>query len=153
MNTQTSIHVASRLLELGNEQNVIAITPMKLIKLTYLCHGWMLGFHGRPLVRENVEAWHYGPVIPELDAVVRQYKSNAVKSLPEDPDACEFDEIQQAIINETYLVYGSYTVAQLSELTVAEVTPWHITWDGGKGENTVIPNHLIEAHFASIVRT
>ena len=38
---------------------------MHAIKLVYLCHGWMLGIYGRSLIGEPVEAWRYGPVVPE----------------------------------------------------------------------------------------
>ena len=46
-------------------------TPLHLVKLVYISHGWVLGFHGIPLIRESVEAWKYGPVIP---AVYHRYK-------------------------------------------------------------------------------
>ena len=32
------------------------VTPLELIKLTYLAHGWSLAFRGRGLVREAAEA-------------------------------------------------------------------------------------------------
>ena len=41
-------------------------TPMHVLKLTYLCHGWMLGIYDHALINEPVEAWQYGPVVPSL---------------------------------------------------------------------------------------
>ena len=39
---------------------------MKLQKLAYIAHGWHLAITGEPLFHERVEAWPYGPVIPDL---------------------------------------------------------------------------------------
>jgi uncharacterized phage-associated protein len=151
MNAHSSIKIASRLLELGNEQDN-AITPMQIIKLTYLCHGWMLGLYSRPLIRENIEAWRYGPVIPQLYEQVREYRSFPVETLPETPGEGELDESQNDIIKQVYDAYGHFTGIQLSTLTHASGTPWHKTWDDGKGQNSVISNDLIEDHFASLAR-
>ncbi|MCC7437458.1 MAG: DUF4065 domain-containing protein [Armatimonadetes bacterium] len=43
-----------------------ALTPMKLLKLVYIAHGWHLGIMGKPLISDEVQAWKYGPVIPKL---------------------------------------------------------------------------------------
>ena len=50
----------------------VPTTPMHVLKLAYLCHGWMLGVFGRGLIAEPAEAWRYGPVIP---TVYHTYKS------------------------------------------------------------------------------
>jgi uncharacterized phage-associated protein len=42
------------------------LTPLQLIKLVYIAHGWYLGLTGEPLINEPPEAWQYGPVIPSL---------------------------------------------------------------------------------------
>ena len=42
------------------------IDLLKLVKLVYIAHGWHLGLYDeidRPLIREDVEAWKYGPVV------------------------------------------------------------------------------------------
>ena len=44
---------------------------MHVLKLVYVCHGWMLGIHGAPLITEPVEAWTYSPVVP---TVYHRYK-------------------------------------------------------------------------------
>ena len=48
-----------------------SLTPLQLIKLTYIAHGWMLTLYGRPLIVDEVEAWKYGPVIPDLYQATR----------------------------------------------------------------------------------
>ena len=45
---------------------------IQLVKLVYLAHGWCLGITGKPLLSSQVEAWRYGPVIPEVYYAFRQ---------------------------------------------------------------------------------
>ena len=35
----------------------VELTPMKLLKLVYITHGWFLGYNDRPLIQEPLEAW------------------------------------------------------------------------------------------------
>lgn len=150
MNTHSSVKVAGRLIELAKADDN-TLTPMQIIKLDYLCHGWMLGLYHRPLIKENVEAWQYGPVIPELYAEVKKFRSSPVDIEPA-TDGEPFDSGQEDIIKQVYDVYGHFTGIQLSALTHAEGTPWYKTWNNGQGRNNVISNDLIEEHFASKVR-
>lgn len=45
------------------DNNGKPISPMKLLKLVYYAHGWHLALSGNPLIKENVEAWRFGPVV------------------------------------------------------------------------------------------
>ena len=47
-------------------ENLSKITPLKLQKLIYFAHGWHLAIRDQPLIDELVEAWEYGPVIPNV---------------------------------------------------------------------------------------
>ena len=41
-------------------------TPLHVVKLVYLCHGWMLGIKGQPLIDEPIVTGRYGPVIQSV---------------------------------------------------------------------------------------
>lgn len=41
------------------EKKGMTLTPMQVLKLVYLAHGWSLAWFGRPLIRDDVEAWDY----------------------------------------------------------------------------------------------
>ena len=56
------------------------ITPMKLVKLVYIAHGWHLGITNNALIDENPEAWKYGPVIPRVYHTFKKFGKNPVKS-------------------------------------------------------------------------
>ena len=55
--------VADHILWLRSQRKLKPTTPMGIVKLVYLAHGWQLGWDGEPLINEPVEAWTYGPVI------------------------------------------------------------------------------------------
>ena len=58
------------------------LSPMQVLKLVYIAHGWNLGLNAQPLVNEDIEAWQYGPVIPSLYHKYKQYGSNPIQDFP-----------------------------------------------------------------------
>ncbi|KQH74402.1 Panacea domain-containing protein [Xylella fastidiosa] len=54
------------------------LTPLQVLKLVYLAHGWCLGVHTQPLIDELVEAWRAGPLIRSLYNVIKQDRSSGI---------------------------------------------------------------------------
>lgn len=138
-----SCSVASYLLWLARDRYV---TPMQLLKLVYICHGWMLGLHGRPLVSEPIQAWKYGPVIPDLYHAYKRYGGNNIAERPSG-EPSGFDEDEKTVMSEVLERYGDFTGVQLSALTHKAGTPWDITW---KSKASLISNDLIEEHYREL---
>lgn len=149
--TYSSITVAKKLIEKSNSENG-SLTPMQLIKLTYLSHGWMLGFEGRPLLSEQVEAWKYGPVLPDLYKVIKHFRSSPVDivSLKAGDSSIADDEKAMHAINEVYRVYGHLDGISLSTLTHKKDTPWDKVWTQN-GSWSSISNDIIESHFKRLL--
>jgi uncharacterized phage-associated protein len=139
--------VANKLLELAKADGV-ALTPMQLMKLVYLCHGWMLGLYGRPLITDRIEAWTYGPVIPELYRLIKKYKSQPITE-PLDCDPAKFDEKELDLVTQVYKKYGRKSGIALSQLTHQPASPWSKVWSLGS-RNESIPSDLIEDYFAKL---
>ncbi|MFM9978412.1 MAG: Panacea domain-containing protein [Sphingomonadaceae bacterium] len=143
---KSSLVVANRFLQLA-EARGDSLTPMQLLKLVYIAHGWMLGLHGRPLVSDEVQAWQYGPVIPALYAKLRSYKGNSVSepiSVVNDHEV--LDLVEDDIIEQVYDLYGSLSGMALSRITHAKGTPWSQIYEIGSF-GRVIPIDLIEDHY------
>jgi len=145
------LHVANRLLQLAQSTGS-TLTPMQLIKLVYMCHGWMLGLYGRPLIREQVQAWKYGPVIPELYRHLRQYGGGPVTQLLPSSDEPGFSPLEANLIEQVYAQNAGYDGVQLSEMTHQIGSPWHQTWDP-EVWNKVIPSEIIRAYHARLAGT
>lgn len=136
--------VARRVIEAADEH----LTPLKLMKLVYLCHGWSLVHLKTDLLREEIEAWQYGPVIPDLYQAIRNFRAQPVPAeiLPN----VSLSQRQQSLISSVYSTYKPYTGAQLSALTHNTGTPWHRTWNNGRGRNATIQTAMIRDHFQEL---
>ncbi|HTF66488.1 MAG TPA: type II toxin-antitoxin system antitoxin SocA domain-containing protein [Edaphobacter sp.] len=121
------------------------LSPMQILKLVYIAHGWMLGLHNRPLVNEPIEAWQYGPVIRSLYQRYKKYGSRPVDDGPaQRPSGFEDDE--RRTMEQVWSGYGQWSAVSLSALTHETGSPWDITVKES-GMGSVIPNDLIEDHY------
>lgn len=122
------------------------LTPMQLLKLVYIAHGWSLGLYGKALIRDEIQAWQYGPVIPRLYNSLKDYRGCPVtEKIPGFLNETISPE-QSSVIEQVYDLYGSQTGPALSRLTHAPNSPWARTYD--KEEfGTVIPNDLIRDYY------
>ena len=138
--------VANQLIRLGMN-GPDGVTPMQVIKLTYLAHGWMLGIHGEPLVADQAYAWRYGPVYLSLYFDLRQYGRRLVTDvIPGQESESDFTPKEANILDEVWRVYGSMDGMRLSKLTHAKNGPWDVVYHRD-GENAPIPDDLIRAHY------
>jgi uncharacterized phage-associated protein len=137
--------VAQQLLNECRAAGDPAVTPMQLLKLVYIAHGYMLGRHGVPLIGEPVEAWQYGPVVRSVYQSVRDFRSSPVLHVPFAPPAM-FDATEQSVIKDVARIYGRADGVTLSAATHQPGTPWSVTWSN-QGKNAVISNDMIEGFY------
>ncbi len=136
--------VANVLIKEASDKNN-PLTPMQIIKLVYICHGWMLGLYGRPLIKQPVEAWRYGPVIGNLYQGLKKYGSSHVTAAIPARDG-DFDEFEADLTEQVRNKYSHLSGIALSRLTHAVGTPWYTTYHM-EGQNSIIPDDLIEEHY------
>ena len=129
----------------------IPTTPMHVIKLVYLCHGWMLGICGRPLIVEAAEAWRYGPVVPTVYHAYKSFGGEPIDAVPVDCGG-EFDGEQTELMDAVLRTYRKHSAWSLSAITHQPGTPWHVVYKGGWGEGAIIPNRLIRKHYEARIR-
>lgn len=140
--------VAEQILWIRQDVNT---TPMHVIKLTYLCHGWMLGIFQQPLIAEAAEAWRYGPVVPTVYRLYKSFGGDPIETVPKDRST-EFDEKQTELMDAVLHAYRSYSAWSLSAITHQPGTPWHQVYRGGWGEGAIIPNRLIRKHYSARIK-
>ncbi len=130
-----SLAVANRFVDLSQEQNK-TITIMQLVKFVYLAHGWHWGFYDEPLICDRVEAWKFGPVVPEVYFTFRPHgivvKQQALQEQsPQAPYSADFSEQEEGMIDEVFRAYSKLSGAVLSALTHERDTPWDKTRGNG----------------------
>lgn len=122
------------------------LTPLQVIKLVYICQGWMLGLYRQALITQAVEAWQYGPIINDLHQAIKGYRSNPITERIDARQDPEFTDIEKDLMGQAIDKYGHLSGVALSTLTHQPWSPWYLVWHD-KG-CAAIPNKMIEEHFS-----
>lgn len=150
-NKNKTLLVAQYILDKAKTTNRPAVTPMKLLKLVYIAHGYMLGQYGKPLLEENIMAWQHGPSIKSLYKNIRHYKTQPVGRLV-DSNFEMLTSNEKSTIDLVMDVYNKHTAVDLSKSMHGAGTPWNITWYQNES-NKPISNDLIEYFYKNVVKS
>ncbi len=130
------------------------VSPLKLLKLVYLAHGWYLGLQGDPLIDETVQAWKYGPVVPSIYHSFKHYGNEQITKLDYDIFSDSYIVPQQpeiiSFLDKVWDVYKKYSAVQLSALTHEKNSPWDIVWNQQGGSQELfapIDNSIIKTYY------
>ena len=125
-------------------------TPLQIQKLVFFAHAWVLAFYHQPLLEREFEAWTYGPVMPAIYHNLSYYGGESVtqRTLARETP---FGEGETSILAQVYDMYGKFDGLQLSAMSHTPGGPWDRTWRK-YNRQAVIPDDLIERHFADIYR-
>ncbi|MYB47332.1 MAG: DUF4065 domain-containing protein [Cenarchaeum sp. SB0662_bin_33] len=141
------------------------LTPLHVLKLTYMSHGYTWGIVGHKLISDKVEAWKYGPVIPTVYEALSKYGSREVDALHYcgTPISSEdnvqkrveelgsrFSEKEKEVIDCVVDVYKDWTAGQLITLMHREGTPWSQYYVKG-GVNIIIPDSVTKTYYEELV--
>ena len=126
------IAVANYLLRKGKR---VKMSPLKLIKLVYLCHAWHIATGRGELLSETPEAWRLGPILPSLFYAVRNYGRRPV-TYPifegMDGESAKPTRRQLEVIDQVFKAYKKRSDLELSRHTHADGTPWDKVWQKHK---------------------
>lgn len=134
----------------------VPLTPMKLLKLVYIAHGWHLGYLDKPLINDAVQAWRYGPVIPDLYRKIKHFGRGLIDSpieyygRPGEQGNTPPTSQTIALLDKVWDTYSRFDGIQLSAMTHQPNTPWHKVWHESGGDNysgATISNQLIAQHY------
>jgi uncharacterized phage-associated protein len=125
------------------------LTHMQLQKLTYIAQGYKLAITGATerLINNPINAWKFGPVIPELYQELKMYGNNEIPKLYFNENIKPAD---QSLVRAVYDSYGSMSGVELSELTHRRGTPWDQIWNQQNGknqQNQIISDNLIATYY------
>ena len=138
-------------------------TPVHILVLTYICHGWTLALKNRPLIEDEVEAWEYGPVIRVLYNMFSKYGGDAITRLSAcntdilDSDAVgawkssvgkELDEVRD-VLDAVLDKYGKLTAEDLLRLMHRSDSPWIQCYDK-RYEDSTIPDYITKEYYRAL---
>lgn len=102
--------------EAATEEDQELISNLKLQKLVYYAQGLHLALYNDSLFTERIEAWTYGPVVPDL---YHHYKENGSEGIHADVnfDPLLIDEDTRMFLDDVYEVFGQFSAVRLMNLT------------------------------------
>lgn len=139
-----ALTIARYIIEKCNDEKK-TISNLKLQKILYFVQANFLVSKNQPCFSEQIEAWDFGPVVPE---VYREYKiyggasipvffrSNAILSISAD---------DRILIDEMIDGCAGYSASALVEITHHQ-TPWVEAYNK-PGKNNIITNESIRDFF------
>jgi uncharacterized phage-associated protein len=147
----SAVEVANAFLELAQKEG-ISLTNMQLQKLVYIAYGFFAAVFNTPMFDDEIQAWSFGPVIPNLYHNLKKYGAGEVSSLLQTDTTIEKDSPEMRIIENVWGSYKEYSAQELSDLTHQDGTPWSAVWKKEK-RNTKIPLHYIRSHYEKLFRS
>ena len=135
--------IARYIIQRCNEQNT-PISNLKLQKLLYFVQAEFLVARNRPCFAEEIEAWDFGPVVPE---VYQEYKIFGGANIP------VIGRMSRPVIisrDDQKLIDGIIDeCAQYSASTLVDITHRQHPWKKAyiRGYNNVIPRRSIQRYF------
>lgn len=128
------------------------MTPMKVIKLTYLSYCWYLALtKNKKLLNEKAVAWDFGPVFPSLYQSIKDYgKTCITKEIPSHTKE-NIEKEDKDFLDKIWSMYGKYDGVYLSALTHKMETPWQKVYC--RGCNSEINDDDILEHYSSMLKT
>lgn len=158
-----ALSVANEFIDLASAENNLSLTPLKLMKLVYLAHGFGLVFleGGESLLDsrfDKVEAWKLGPVVPSVYHTFKYLKNQLVTVdnkavIQTDDDSFETpslqDEFPKKIVKFVWNRYKLLSGNELVTLLHRDGTPWKIIYE--EGQNNEIPDDLTKEYYSLVV--
>lgn len=156
-------HIADCILATARLDSDTRFDQLQLNKLCYLVNGFTLREQNEPAFHNDIEAWRYGPVIPEVYQTYRHYGKEPITEL----DMCrtalddytavakrwgelyyivgkKIAEIVYGVVRE----YGKYSGWDLVDMTHKKHTPWKRAYR--PGHNKVIPTDDIRRFYKEL---
>lgn len=141
-------NVANYLIFLASQENQEkereGITNLKLQKVLYLSQAYYLAKLGKPLFTEKLEAWNYGPVIPEVYRKLKRYGSNPII---EAEDKSTIAEEDKKVLKKVWDTFGGYSASRLVDIVHAH-TPWK---EANASANKVISRKAIKDYYSPLL--
>ncbi len=135
------------------------LTQMALLKILYYAHGWYLASYNKPLFRQPVEAWEYGPVVKVVRDAFKAFGKKPITSLAQrvDLETGEIIEVSsklsgsdQDFVRSIFDAYARYDALKLSDMTHEKDSPWDRVWNTSEAVGRLglrIRNEEIRSHF------
>lgn len=145
-----AIAIANHFVDHAN-RNKEDMTNMKLLKLVYFAQAIHLALYEKPLFPERVEAWRYGPVVPEVYHLYKRYGADPIPSVPSKV-LPTIDADTKAVLNAVYDKYGHLSGPKLSGITHKAGSPWDQAYNSDNSRYAFISHESMKEYYQDLMR-
>lgn len=128
------------------------ISNLKLQKLLYFCQAFALAKQGRPMFKEELYAWKYGPVVKEVYEAYKEHKNNPLPEPAATANDTALSDTDKEIVDEMLETFSGYSAIRLMNITHSH-KPWkNLEKKVEKGErDIIIPQKAIKKYYEPIL--
>jgi uncharacterized phage-associated protein len=125
---------------------------LQIMKLAYIAHGCYLAIEEKPLFKEKVEAWQYGPVVFEIYTEYKRHGKSKIVDAHEslDTSPIESDEVAKEVLLHVYNKFSDMNSSALIRLTHKPGSPWTEVYKEGE-RGIPIGNDRIKNYYKQVL--
>lgn len=123
------------------------ISNLKLQKLMYYMQGYHLAFFNEKFFEDQLEAWTYGPVVPNVYHTFKDFGPKAIILDPDKYKEIELSAAQEDMFEQVMNEYGKFSAIKLMEMTHREA-PWK---EANEKPDKVISIETMKNFFAKLI--
>ena len=164
----SALSIANYFIKKAHEEGS-QIKPLRLMKLVYIAHGYMLAILNRSALNprfDKVEAWKYGPVIPSVYHSFKQYGNGPIEKqtvIIHDEKVkngnCVVDletpmlegKEEKAICDVVWKNYKGYSDSELVTMLHKDGSPWALVYV--EGQNIEIPDLFTRIYYTKVINS
>jgi len=144
--TATALQISNKIINSIDTERGDTISNLKLQKLLYYMQGFHLAVFDSPLFGEEINAWQYGPVVPEIYHHFKDCGSNTL-ALNGEEEIINLSNAEEELFLDVMNEYGQLGAVKLMNLTHEE-EPWINAF---KVPGSVIPNNIMKEFFKTLL--
>jgi uncharacterized phage-associated protein len=123
--------------------NDTPLTNMKLQKVLYLANGIHLAVTGKSLLKDQIEAWKYGPVVRSVYDRFKGWVDKPITS-PQNSSDLKLDQETQEILSDVWELSKNVDAVKLSNWTHLSGSPWEKAYNSTYFNETIDPEFTME---------
>ena len=117
-----AIEVANYIIEYEHSKDRL-ISNLKLQKLLYFVQAQFFIEYGEPCFRDKIEAWSFGPVVPDVYHTYKIYGSLDITKPEDDMNIDNISDEHKETINSVLQTFSDTPVYEMVDITHHQ-TPW-----------------------------
>lgn len=121
-------------------------TNLQIQKILYIINLYFVGVYNKPLIKENFEAWDYGPVLPKLYKEINFFGADIVEDVFWNVKPLDKDTECYKIIEDIGTHLSTFTSSHLVKLTHRQGTAWDKHYKPGRRHITIPRESMLEEY-------